>query len=131
MSNINSEELNYLGIDWGQKRIGLALASSETKLALPFKTVNYLSQVLDIIKQENIDIIVLGKPEKLSKQENIDQNFDNFYNNLKNRSNIEIILEDERLTTRAGFSLAGKKKEKADRDSLSASLILQNYLDKK
>ncbi len=130
MSNTNTKIKIYLGIDWGEKRIGLALADSETKLALAFKTVNFLSQVLDIIKIEKVDKIILGKPVKLSNEKGISESFDKFYKTLKNQTNIEIILEDERLSTKAGFSLDGRVKDKADRDALSAALILQNYLDK-
>jgi putative holliday junction resolvase len=130
MSNTNSKIKIYLGIDWGEKRLGLALADSETKLALAFKTVNFLAQVLEIIKTEKVDKIILGKPIKLSNEKEIANDFQKFYNTLKNKTNLEIILEDERLSTKAGLSLSGRKKDKADKDALSAALILQNYLDK-
>lgn len=130
MSNINSKINTYLGIDWGEKRIGLALADSETKIALAFKTVSFLKDVLSIIEEEKIDKIVLGKPISLANDKRTADNFNKFYNILKEKTKIEIILEDERLSTQAGFSLSGRTKDKADRDALSASLILQNYLDK-
>ncbi len=122
--------MNYLGIDWGKKRIGLALADSETQIALAFKTVNFLSQVIDIIEKENIDIIVLGKPVKLNNDNDLDPDFKNFLLNLREKTNKKIELIDERFTTKAGVSLIGRKQDKADRDSLSASLILQSYLEK-
>ncbi len=122
--------MNYLGIDWGKKRIGLSLADSETQLALPFKTVNFLSQVIDIIEKEDIDIIVLGKPVKLNNNKELDLDFKNFLINLRKKTNKKIELIDERLTTKASMSLSGNKGDKADRDSLSASLILQTYLEK-
>ncbi len=130
MSNINTKIKIYLGIDWGEKRIGLALADSETKLALAFKTVNFLSQVLDIIKNEKVDKIILGKPTKLSNEKTLADKFQKFYQLLKNKVDLDIILEDERFSTKAGHSLSGRNKDKVDRDSLSATLILQNYLDK-
>jgi len=58
------ESKRYLGIDWGEKRIGLALADSETSLALPLTTVSGLAGVLAAIKEEGIDEIVLGSPRK-------------------------------------------------------------------
>lgn len=130
MSNINSKINIYLGIDWGEKRIGLALADSETRLALAFKTVNFLSELLHIIKEEKVDKIILGKPKKLSNEELVAVNFKKFYEALKNKTNLDIILEDERFSTKETFSLSGTIKEKANKDALSASLILQNYLDK-
>ncbi len=131
MSNINTKIEIYLGIDWGEKRIGLALADSETKLALAFKTVNFLAELLHIIEEEKVDKIILGQPIKLSNTKELALDFQKFYQSLKNKTNLEIILEDERLSTKAGFSLSGRAKDKADKDALAASIILQNYLDKK
>ncbi len=120
----------YLGLDWGEKRIGLALADEETKLALPFKTVDNLSAVLEIIKKEKIDEIILGQPIKLSgKPDQLDCNFSRFLKVLKKKTKLAIILIDERFSTQAGQALAGSKKDKADQDALAACLILQNYLD--
>ncbi len=122
--------MNYLGIDWGKKRIGLSLADSETQLALPFKTVNFLSQVIDVIEKEDIDIIVLGKPVKLNNNKDLDSDFKNFLLNLRKKTNKKIELIDERLSTKASISLSGRKQDKADRDALAAAIILQSYLEK-
>lgn len=56
----------YLGVDWGEKRIGLALAEEETSLALPFKTAANLQELLTIINSEEITDIVIGSPRKMS-----------------------------------------------------------------
>lgn len=115
----------YLGLDWGQKRIGLALADNEIKIASPFKTVNNLADVLEIIKSEEIDIIILGHPIKLSGDlEIINPDFKNFLSLLKNRSKLPVILFDERLTSKVENYL-----NKHDKDAMAACLILQSYLD--
>jgi putative holliday junction resolvase len=120
----------YLAIDWGGKRIGLALADSETNLALPFLTVNNLTEVLKVIKEERVDQIILGNPLKMSNNDKIDKNFSLFLDNLKKNVSIPVILVDERLSTKAVYSLSLDKKIRADKDSLAACLLLQNYLER-
>ncbi|MBU0897878.1 Holliday junction resolvase RuvX, partial [Patescibacteria group bacterium] len=58
----NKLEKKYLGIDWGEKRIGLAIGDSETKIALPFKTVENIEAVLQVINDEKIDAVIIGEP---------------------------------------------------------------------
>lgn len=120
---------NYLGIDWGEKRIGLATADSEVRLALPLRTVSSLGEVLTVIKEEETDVIVLGKPHKMSGAEADNPLWLAFYEQLKLRSGRPIELVDERLTSLAADALAGSDEEKAARDEVAASLILQGYLD--
>ncbi len=127
MAEIINHLNSYLGIDWGQARIGLALADYETKLALPFKTVKNLTEILAVIDQENIDLIVLGKPLKLSGQADLNSEFTQFYQALEKNSSAPIVLMDERLTSKVyNFS---QQTSKANRDQLAASRLLQDYLD--
>lgn len=119
----------YLGIDWGEKRIGLSLADEETKLALPFKTAESLADVLKIIKEEEIDLIVLGSPKKMSGQAVDNKLWLSFLDNLKKLSLKPVVLIDERLSSLAADALPGLQKDKAKRDEIAASLILQAYLD--
>lgn len=121
----------YLGVDWGEKRIGLALADNETKLATPFKTVENVNEVARAVESERIDIIVLGKPFQISNLKlPISKQFEEFLSELKSKINITIELVDERLSSKAADALAGDKKTKSSRDEVAAMLILQSYLDK-
>ena len=63
------EGKQYLGVDWGEKRIGLALADAETRLALPFMTVTDLRSLLAIIEAESIALVVVGSPRKMAGDE--------------------------------------------------------------
>jgi len=119
----------YLGIDWGEKRIGLATADDEVCLALPLKTVSSMAEVLSAIAEEEIDIIVLGSPRKMSGEAADNPLWLNFLNQLKERSGRTVILVDERLTSLAADSLEGSAADKAERDEIAATLILQDYLD--
>ncbi|MFA5248067.1 MAG: Holliday junction resolvase RuvX [Patescibacteria group bacterium] len=127
------EELKiYLGVDWGEKRIGLALGDSETKVATPFKTVSSAKEVAEVIYEEIIDVLVLGEPIKMRGEDNgLNKDFLIFLEELKKLlPNIKIELIDERLSSQEADKMPGNKKTKASRDEISAMIILQNYLDK-
>jgi len=121
----------YLGVDWGEKRIGLALADSETKIATPFKVVGNVEEVVLAVESEQIDVVVLGKPYQISNLKlPISKQFEDFFSELKSKINITIELVDERLSSKAADALVGNKKTKSSRDEIAAMIILQSYLDK-
>lgn len=122
--------VKYLGLDWGEKRIGLATADSEIKLALPLKTVTNLAEVLNTILEEEIDIIIAGAPKKMSGAAADNQIWQHFINELKERSGRRVELVDERLSSLAADSLSGDDSDKAERDEVAATIILQSYLDR-
>ena len=126
-----NEIKKYLGIDWGTKRIGLALGDSETKISTPFKVVNDLMQVIKIIKEEDIDEIIIGDPLSMGNNKGeMSNKVNNFIVDLETEINIPIIKIDERLSSQGADGLVGDKKTKASRDAMAAMLILQTYLDK-
>ncbi|MDI3496613.1 MAG: putative pre6S rRNA nuclease [Patescibacteria group bacterium] len=120
---------NYLGIDWGEKRIGLSLGFAETKLALPFKTVASLGEIIKVVKAEEIEALVLGSPQKLSGEKADNKNWLSFYKALKEQLNLPIYLQDERLSSRAVDALSGAKRDKVGRDEMAATFILQTFFD--
>lgn len=122
-------EKKYLGIDWGEKRIGLATADEETCLALPLKTVNNLTELLAVIAEEEIDMIVIGSPRKMSGEAANNPAWLSFVEQLKVRSGKPVNFLDERLSSLAADALGGEKKEIAERDEIAATIILQDYLD--
>ena len=131
MNQLNNQTKRYIGIDWGLSRIGLALGDDETKISTPFKVVSNIKDILKTIKEEEIDIIVLGSPLKMSGADDLNNNFLKFKNNLEKKIDIPIEFIDERLTSKAADALSGDKKNKASRDALAAMIILQSYFDKK
>ncbi len=123
--------IKYLGIDWGEKRIGLALGDSETKTATPYKVVPELSDIIKIIKAEEINKLVIGQPiTKSGDDSNLRAEFKEFVKEIKTKTALPLELVDERLSSKAADALAGNKKTKAERDAIAAMLILQGYLDK-
>jgi putative holliday junction resolvase len=125
--------VNYLGVDWGEKRIGLALANDENLLATPFKVIESVSGLLKIIEDEQINELVIGLPQKM-KTGGVDNiKFKNFIIILEKKivnKKIEINFIDERLSSVQADSLRIGK-IKTSRDCISAMIILQSYLDKK
>lgn len=121
----------YLGIDWGEKRIGLALGDNEVKISSPFKVVSDLDEVIEVIKQEEIDKVIIGDPlEMANNKGEMSDKVDSFVKDLEERINVPIIKVDERLSSKAADALVGDKKTKSSRDAMAAMLILQTYLDK-
>lgn len=118
----------YLGVDWGEKRIGLALGDAENKLATPFKVAENISDLVRIIKEEKVDALVVGLPKKMSGEDTISPKFNSFLEILKSKIEIEIFLIDERLSSIQADTLKNKKIGQ-QRDSVSAMIILQNYFD--
>ena len=125
-----SKYKKYLGIDWGEKRIGLACADEEIKIATPWKVVNSLQELFKVIKEEEIDEIILGAPYKMHDiKASLHPKFENFLSEFKENINISIKEVDERLSSKTADSFIGSPKQKASRDASSAMVILQQYLD--
>ena len=130
-----------LGIDYGERRIGLALSDPMGIIAKPLRiidrkiTTDYISEILNTSKEKNANIIVVGLPltlrGKKSKQTEIVQKF---IEKLKQLGKIPVVPVDERLS-----SIAAKKSlqsqgvktghEKGRVDETAAAIILQEYLD--
>ena len=128
--------MKLLGIDFGTKRIGLALGDTDTKLALPFRTIENDGRVFDNLKKitetDLIESFVVGKPISLSGHDTGDtiDAVKDFSAKIREKTGLPIIFEDERFTSDMADSMMKLYGEKADRDSVAAMIILQSYLDK-
>ena len=111
--NYKSEK-KYLGIDWGEVRIGLALADSETKIATPFKAVGDIAAVLKVVSEEKIEVLIVGKPVSIMNDSprTINEKYNKFIDELKSKIKIPLELVDERLSSKAADALTGNKKTK-------------------
>ena len=120
--------MKYLAIDWGEKRIGVAVGNDEPKLAMPLSIASSYSELLEIIAEEEPDKVILGNPISMSGQASLSKNFNGFKNKLASDIKQDLILVDERLSSISADKLAGKR-IKATRDSVSAMIILESYLE--
>ncbi len=121
--------MNYLGIDFGTKKIGLAKADEETKIATPLKTIpnndSCLSSIEDIIKEEDIKVVVLGVPISFDGEEReMAKKTRRFGEELK-KIVFNLKFQNEVLTTKQA-----QRYEVSDKDSSAAALILQGFLDR-
>lgn len=129
--------MNYLGIDWGKAKIGIALGNDEMKIASPILIFSYhdiqevLKKLRELIGEENVEKIVVGIPISLSGGLNVSKKINSFIAKL-NQLGPEIILEDERLSTKLAQSLKKQFQcgHKVGDDDIAAAAILQNYFDK-
>lgn len=121
----------YLGIDYGTKRIGLALGDDLVRVASPFKVAADLAEVVGAAKDEGIDALVVGLPKTMRGQAGkMHQAVEVFIGQLAELTGLPVETVDERLSSKAGDALEGDRKDKAPRDAVAAMIILQHYLDK-
>lgn len=132
-----------LAIDYGLKRCGIAITDDLQMIASPHSTVNEIELVdflIKLNKSNNIDAIVIGLPIDLrGKETHSSAAVKNIYDKLKSLfPSINIILFDERFTSGiAAKSMIemnlkkSKRKEKGILDQISATIILQDYLNSK
>lgn len=119
--------MNYLGLDYGLKHIGIALAIGP--LAEPLSTVatSSASQIIkNLIQQHQIDKLIIGRPN-----ESLESEFEKF-TNLLVTSRLKFEIVDETLSSHdARISLlhTSNSRRKDKEHSASAAIILQNYLD--
>ena len=133
--------MRVLAIDYGQKRVGIALSDPLRITAQGLKTIvrisdsTLISEILSIIKDESVSEIVLGLPLNMdgSKGKKVFE-IEKFAEKLKEHTDIVIKFCDERLTTMQAERLmidanTSRKKRKHNIDKIAAQLILQGYLD--
>ena len=137
--------MRYLGIDYGSKRVGLALSDEEGKMAFPYKIVSNNIELIDTIHNicgtEEVSAIVLGESHDLSGKPNkITGSIEEFKRNIEAELDIPVYFQKEFMTTieargRVGKEVNNAKKvmkiKQAVADASAAALILQRYLDKK
>jgi putative holliday junction resolvase len=139
--------MRLLGIDYGRKRVGLALSDATGMLARPWKTIVVRggpTQLASDIAQEiarlrgesdGLDAVVMGLPRRLSG-EATEQTaaVEGLAAQLRTLVDLPLVLQDERLSSREAESLLSVRekdwrKRKRLLDEMAAAVILQDYLD--
>ena len=137
--------MKILGIDYGSKRVGLALSDDEASFAFPYKIISNNMELLDTIHNicgtEEVSAIVLGESHDLSGQPNkIMGSIEEFKRNIETELDLPVYFQKEFMTTveargREGKEVNNAKKvgkiKQAPADASAAALILQRYLDKR
>lgn len=131
-----SKVRKLLAIDVGEKRIGLAQADTQVRIALPYDTIevdgNEVVNINQLVLSEKIDTLVIGYPRNQSGETTAQtRKAEEFADKLK-LLDVKIVFQDESLTSViAEKHLASRKQpySKADVDAFAASIILEDYLE--
>ncbi|MEK7167754.1 MAG: Holliday junction resolvase RuvX [Patescibacteria group bacterium] len=125
--------MKYLGIDYGESKVGLSLGDSESGLAFPYKIIknngwhNLSQEIAEILEKENIGKIVIGLPLNLySKRSKQTMAVKKFADDLAEETEKEIALHDERFTSQQAQKMGSGSRD----DDVAAMIMLQSYLDK-
>ena len=128
--------MRVLGIDYGTKRIGVAIGDMEGKVGVPFgvleikngklKIKNVVEEIGRIVQEEQIGLVVIGQGGRGRMEKKVQE----FAEKLRKFVRVEIV--DEHFTTvqvERAMKGYGKARKGVDKDSAAAALILQSYLD--
>ena len=134
--------MTYLGLDLGTKTLGIS--KSNGVIATLYKTIrheedyDYLIECLKEIKEkESVDVIVLGYPKNMNNSlSDMARVVLEFKKKLEDNLKVEVVLEDERLTSKISNDVLIKadirrQKRKKKVDGVASTIILQSYLDRK
>ena len=139
--------MRVLGIDYGARRIGLALSDATATLASPWRLLQrppseaetlrlMITEITSLAEDDDgLEAVVVGWPRRLNGSPTEQTPIvEAFANALKSQINIPVILQDERLSsheaeTRLAVREADWRKRKAKLDAAAAAVILQDYLD--
>jgi putative holliday junction resolvase len=123
--------MRILGIDYGTKRVGLAVSDESLTLAREFGIISpeeFWDQIEILVKENEIVKVIIGLPLNMSGEAtDSTRRVQEFCDKLSETIDLPIEYMDERLSSVMAGNLPGGKK---NIDSLAAQIILQNYLDK-
>ena len=139
-----------LGLDVGERRIGVAISDQEGRLAVPLRILECSSEAADVraiaelARAEGIETLVVGHPVSLAGNAGPQaRRVEAFARLLAEETNLPLELQDERLTSvqaeRAGRASRGARprgpkggrRRRTPADDLAAAIILQSYLDRR
>ncbi|MDO9574937.1 MAG: Holliday junction resolvase RuvX [bacterium] len=124
--------MRILAIDLGTKSVGLAI-SGPLKIPQPLKIIsraNIFKELRSIIDIYSVGLIVVGLPLTLKgKKEKMARDAKKFAIQIEERFGIKTKLVDERFTSEEAKIILKKKGIKGDKDTISALLILERYLE--
>lgn len=129
--------MRIFGIDYGDKKIGLAFGDSDARVAVPLDVVpNMGGETIRVfaakVKAEDIDLIVVGVPLATETHHNSLQleKTRTFIRELEGAVAVPVVEEDESYTTAESIRLQREEGSEAAEDALAAMLIVQGYMDR-
>ena len=124
--------MKALGIDFGEKRIGLAISDETKTFARELDILSpkeFWDRIVSIANENEIGVLVLGLPMGVSGQETEKtKEAREFRVQLVEITKLPVEFMDERFSSQMAVTISGSKK---NLDSLAAQILLQNWLDKR
>ncbi len=125
--------MRLIGIDYGEKRIGIALSDEQAKFSFPHSVVinnkKTMQEIKKICEINNVSKIILGQSLNYSNQPNpIMEKIELFKDSLEKEIKLPVVYQTETLTTQEAKRIQGKT-EKID--ASAAALILRSFIEKK
>jgi putative Holliday junction resolvase len=127
--------MRYLGIDFGLRKLGLALGDDETRLATPAEVIQnddrLLVRLAELVRDEGIESVVVGVPLPTGDHHSGEQlqKTRAFIEDLKRVVNVPVHEVDEKYTSSESRRMQKEMGSGVPEDALAAMLILQSYLD--
>ncbi len=126
-------EMRYLGIDYGEKRVGLALSDERGDFSYPLSVLdnegNLVEEILTICKEKKVETIVVGESRNFKQQENpIMKQVHELVEVLRIKTGLPVHLHPEFMTSLEAEHLQGHNEM---HDASAAALILKSYLESK
>ena len=126
--------MRILGIDYGKKKIGLAVGVSEIKIASPLSVIqnsdNSLELIAKFIDDEDIQEVVIGRPlgnsESIASQQ---RRVDEFVNTLNDKLTVKVLTFEEGYTSSEAKRMMQESEVGGEDDAIAAMLMLQRYLE--
>jgi putative Holliday junction resolvase len=123
--------MRFLGIDYGEKRVGLAVSDPDLKMAFPLTVLlnsnDLIRDITELCRENEVSEIVLGDSRDYSGKENqIMEEIKPFAEKLKSTLKLPVHFHPEFMTSIEAERLQGKNKM---HDASAAALILKSYLD--
>ena len=137
--------MRYLGLDLGTKTLGIAKSDPSGLIASSYKLLKFenedynslIEPLKEIINELKVDKLVLGLPKNMDNSLGFaSERSLNFKKLIEDNIDIEVILQDERLSSVEANNLmimgdTSRKNRKEKVDALAATIILQRYLDQR
>lgn len=119
----------YIGVDYGKKRVGVAISDESGKLAFPFEVVQQphaFARICALAKERQAVKIVMGDSKNFKNEDNtIMDSVRTFAEKLQTETQVPVVFQPEFMTSVQASREVGKEKL----DAAAAALILQSFLD--
>ncbi|MSU45463.1 MAG: Holliday junction resolvase RuvX [Candidatus Zambryskibacteria bacterium] len=136
--------MRLMGIDYGIKRVGIALSDEGVQFAMPFSVIEnskkLINEIIELAQKNKVEEVILGESKDYDGKDNAIHAESLEFKKLLEEKGLKVYLEPEFMTSVEAERKPGRENREADRkvrkeatvmlDARAAALILQSYIDK-